>query len=66
MKNELYSIIVFMCFSALSFAQETVDKVAPPDGNALVGDYYGEEVSSIFINSAITASRIGKRFKNYK
>ncbi|MBJ2122900.1 DUF4920 domain-containing protein [Flavobacterium sp. IB48] len=63
MKNGLYSIIVFMCFSALSFAQEAVDKVAPPDGNALVGDYYGEEVSSTFSNTAITVAELEKDLK---
>ncbi len=52
MKKEFYATILFMCFSALTFAQEAVEKPTPPAGSALVGDYYGSDVSNVAVTKA--------------
>ncbi len=56
-------MILFVCFSALSFAQEAVEKPAPPAGNALVGDYYGEDVSDALIGKAISVEMLEEDLK---
>jgi len=56
-------MILFMCFSTFSFAQEAVEKPAPPIGNALVGDYYGEDVSDALVNKAISVGELEKNLK---
>lgn len=53
-------MILFMCFSALTFAQEAVEKPAPPAGNALVGDYFGEDVSNALVSKAISVGQLQK------
>ncbi|WP_369410000.1 hypothetical protein [Flavobacterium tagetis] len=53
MEKGFYSIVLLVCFSALCCAQEAVEKPALPMGNALVGDYYGEDVSDALISKAI-------------
>jgi hypothetical protein len=63
MKNRFYSMILFLCFSALSFAQEAVEKTAPPQGDALVGDYYGEDISNALVGKAVTVERLEKDLK---
>lgn len=50
--------------STLAFAQETSQKkVAPPAGNALVGDTYGAGVPSNIESKAITVEKLGKKLK---
>lgn len=56
-------MILFMCFSALSFAQEAVEKPAPPAGNALVGDYYGNDISNVVASKAISVGVLEKELK---
>lgn len=56
-------MILFLCFSSLSFSQEAIEKATPPAGNALVGDYYGEEVSNTLINKAILVQELEKDLK---
>ena len=63
MKKRFYSMILFMCFSTLAFAQEAVEKPAPPAGNALVGDYYGENVSDALMSKAISVGELQKDLK---
>jgi hypothetical protein len=63
MKKGFYSMILFMCFSAVSFAQEAVEKQAPPAGNALLGDYYGEDVSDALISKVISVTELQKDLK---
>ncbi|MCV2486241.1 DUF4920 domain-containing protein [Flavobacterium sp. SH_e] len=63
MKNRFYLVILFMCFSVFSFAQEAAEKVVPPTGNALVGDYYGEDVSNITVGKAISVGTLEKDLK---
>lgn len=47
-------------FSALSFAQNTDKKMGPPEGNALVGDVYGAEVSAKAEKLAISPAQLEK------
>lgn len=60
MKKGFYSVILFVCFSVFCFAQEAVEKPAPPSGNAAVGDYYGENLSDALINNAISVNELEK------
>ena len=62
-KSILYSVVLFMCFTAFCFSQEDVEKPAPPAGNALIGDYYGEDVSAGAANKAISAEELEKELK---
>ncbi|WP_317048400.1 DUF4920 domain-containing protein [Flavobacterium tistrianum] len=64
MKKSFYLVILFMSFSALSFAQEAVEKPAPPAGNALVGDYYGEDISNVSASKAISVAELGEDLNN--
>lgn len=66
MKVSIYSIVLFFSFSALSFSQEAVEKPAPPTGNALVGDYYGADVSGVVVNKAISVEKLESELKNSK
>ncbi|OMQ11095.1 DUF4920 domain-containing protein [[Flexibacter] sp. ATCC 35103] len=54
MKLLIYFVILFFGISAQSFGQEDVEKKSPPVGNAVVGDYYGADVSSASENKAIS------------
>ncbi|MDY0987713.1 DUF4920 domain-containing protein [Flavobacterium sp. CFBP9031] len=63
MKKVFYSMILFMCFFSSSFAQEAVEKLAPPAGNAFVGDYYGENVSEALMSKAISVGELQKDLK---
>ncbi|MCM0664815.1 DUF4920 domain-containing protein [Flavobacterium tyrosinilyticum] len=63
MKKVFYSIILFVCFFTSSFAQEAVEKPAPPAGNASVGDYYGENVSDALMSKAISVGELQKDLK---
>ncbi len=63
MKKGFYTTILFICFSTFSFSQEPVEKAAPPVGNALIGDYYGENVSNTTVSKAISVETLGKGLK---
>ncbi|PBI93407.1 hypothetical protein BSF41_04870 [Flavobacterium sp. ACN2] len=63
MKKGFYSMILFVCFFTSSFAQEAVEKPAPPAGNASVGDYYGENVSEALMSKAISVGELQKDLK---
>ena len=56
-------MILFMCFFSSSFAQEAVEKLAPPAGSAFVGDYYGENVSEALMSKAISVGELQKDLK---
>lgn len=58
MKLLLYSLVVFLNFSTISFSQEAVEKVSPPAGNAIVGDYYGADVSKTVESKAISVGKL--------
>ena len=64
MKRLLYSVLFFIGISTLSFAQEAVEKPAPPSGNASVGDYYGANVSSVSVDKAISVEKLESKFKD--
>lgn len=56
-----FVFLLALGFSALSFAQTTDKKMGPPEGNALVGDVYGAEVSAKAIKLAISPAQLEKR-----
>ena len=66
MKPFLYSVIVFISFSTISFSQEAVEKASPPAGNALVGDYYGADVSKAAESKAISVEKLETKLQNEK
>ncbi|MDO5615202.1 MAG: DUF4920 domain-containing protein [Cruoricaptor ignavus] len=55
--------IAFIGFSAMAFAQEETKKFAPPAGNALVGDSYGNGVSEIDKTKAVSTKKLSKKLK---
>lgn len=63
MKLGIYSVVLFLSFSALCFAQEDVEKPAPPAGNALVGDYYGTDVSNVAVKNAISVEKLDDKLQ---
>lgn len=66
MKLGIYSFVLFVSFTSLSFSQEAVEKPAPPAGKALVGDYYGTDVSSASVNKAISVEKLESELKSAK
>jgi hypothetical protein len=66
MKPVICSILLSICFSTLSFSQEAVEKKSPPAGNAIVGDYYGADVSKISESKAISVEKLENELKNTK
>lgn len=63
MKLGIYSVVLFLSFSTLCFAQEDVEKPAPPAGNALVGDYYGADVSNVAVKNAISVEKLDDKLQ---
>ncbi|MET3027075.1 DUF4920 domain-containing protein [Flavobacterium sp. UW10123] len=59
----IYTTLLFVSFSTLSFSQENVEKPSPPVGNALVGDYYGQDVSEAFVTKSISVVELEKKLK---
>ncbi|TDO97808.1 DUF4920 domain-containing protein [Flavobacterium sp. 245] len=66
MKQLIYTAVLFIGISTLSFAQEAVEKSAPPSGNAVVGDYYGSDVSSAAVEKAISVKKLENEFTDQK
>lgn len=66
MKRFIYSVLFFINVFMLSFAQEAVEKNAPPEGNAVIGDYYGTDISSVSLEKAISVEKLNDEFKNKK
>ncbi|MBF4467191.1 DUF4920 domain-containing protein [Flavobacterium sp. LC2016-12] len=66
MKPFLYSVIVFISFSTISFSQEAVEKASPPAGSAIVGDYYGADVSKAAESEAISVEKLETKLQNEK
>lgn len=62
----IYTILFLVGFSTLSFSQEAVEKPAPPAGNALVGDYYGADVSTVSVSKAITVVKLESELEKTK
>ncbi|KAF2511971.1 DUF4920 domain-containing protein [Flavobacterium foetidum] len=58
MKLALCSFVLFISFSTLSFAQEAVEKPAPPHGNALVGDFYGADIPNVVVDRAVSVKEL--------
>lgn len=58
MRQFIYAVALSLSFSTISFSQEAVEKSAPPAGNAIVGDYYGADVSKASETKAITVEKL--------
>ena len=63
MKLRIYTAVLFLSFSSFCFAQEDVEKPAPPPGDALVGDYYGADISSSSLKNAISVVKLEDKLK---
>ena len=60
-------ILIFaVAFSTVVFAQDQAKKMGPPEGNALVGDVYGAQVSDKSQKSAMSTSTLNKKLKKAK
>ncbi|WP_343696696.1 DUF4920 domain-containing protein [Flavobacterium sp.] len=66
MKRIVYSVILLIGVSTFSFSQEAVEKPAPPEGKGLVGDFYGEDVSSASVSKAISVEMLEDKLKDAK
>lgn len=66
MKRLIYAVVIFISISSQSFSQEAVEKKGPPSGNALVGDYYGADVSKISEGKAISINELESKLKQDK
>ncbi|KAF2326872.1 DUF4920 domain-containing protein [Flavobacterium daemonense] len=66
MKKIIYTIVLFLGVFTWSFSQEAVEKNVPPSGNALVGDYYGADVSNVITSNAISVEKLEGKFANQK
>ena len=66
MKPIFYFVVIFLSFSTISFSQEAVEKVSPPAGNAVVGDYYGADVSKDSEGRAISVNKLENKLENEK
>jgi len=64
MKLGIYSVVLFLSFSSFCLAQEDVEKPSPPPGNALVGDYYGADVSGSSVNNAVSVSELSSKLQS--
>ncbi|UWY29857.1 DUF4920 domain-containing protein [Flavobacterium sp. TR2] len=62
----IYVTLFFMSFSTISFSQENVEKPAPPAGNALIGDYYGADISESVLNKAISVEKLESELNSAK
>ena len=59
-------LIFAVVFSTVAFAQDQEKKMGPPEGNALVGDVYGAQVSAKAQKSAISTADLNKKLKKSK
>lgn len=66
MKRLLYTVVFFISISSQSFSQEAVEKKGPPSGNAVIGDYYGADVSKISQSKAISVGELEDKLKQDK
>lgn len=62
----IYAVLLFINFTTLSFSQESVEKPVPPSGNALVGDYYGKDVSEVVLDKAISVGKLESKLSSAK
>ncbi|SFD24686.1 DUF4920 domain-containing protein [Flavobacterium phragmitis] len=63
MKLSLYMTALLLSVSSFCFAQEDVEKPSPPPGNALVGDYYGADISDVSLKNAISVDKLEDKLK---
>ncbi|WP_291145198.1 DUF4920 domain-containing protein [Flavobacterium sp. UBA7680] len=62
----IYTVLFLVGFSSLSFSQEAIEKPSPPAGNAVIGDFYGENISTASINNAISVDKLEGVLKDVK
>lgn len=63
--NNILNLIIDMFFYILFFTGSSRKKI-PPAGNAIVGDYYGTDVSKISESKAISVEKLENELKNTK
>lgn len=63
MRIGVYTIVLLLSFSSVCFSQEDVEKPAPPAGNAVVGDFYGSDVSTSLLNKAVSVEGLEDKLK---
>ncbi|MBZ4036067.1 DUF4920 domain-containing protein [Flavobacterium sp. 17A] len=63
MKLRSFLSVLFVGVSFFCFAQEDVERPAPPSGNALIGDYYGEDVSESSVSNSISVEKLESKLK---
>lgn len=63
MKISIYTAVLFLSVSSICFAQEAVEKPAPPAGNAIIGDFYGNDISKPSINTAMPVEQLESKLR---
>ncbi|QSW90636.1 DUF4920 domain-containing protein [Flavobacterium endoglycinae] len=63
MKLRVLLTVLFTCSSCFLFSQEDVEKPAPPAGNAVIGDFYGQDVSDDAIDRAVSVNQLEDALK---
>lgn len=58
MKKALFILSIFC--SVAAFSQETAKKIAPPEGKALVGEFYGSDIKAETQANSISTQKLQK------
>ena len=67
MKRLIYSVIFCLSISTLSFSQQGESiKSAPPEGNAMVGDFYGADIAITAQNTAVSVEELVFKLEDSK
>jgi hypothetical protein len=63
MKRLIYSVLFSISITAGAFSQGESLKVTPPEGNALIGDYYGTDVTKVSQEQAISVEKLESKLE---
>lgn len=66
MKRLIFAIVLFVGISGVSFAQEVEQKSGPPSGDAVLGDFYGKDVSKVSQENAVSVENLEQKLNNTK
>ena len=66
MKRLIFAIVLFVGISGVSFAQEAEQKSEPPSGDAVLGDFYGKDVSKVSQENAVSVENLEQKLNNTK
>ena len=67
MMRLIYSVILFLSWSNLSFSQEgKLIENSPPEGNAVIGDFYGKDISAVSESKAISVEKLENELRSSK